>query len=180
MKKLKTFFKKDPTNLGRVINEIDPDNIWVLEEWIPTRKFDGTSCAIIGWELYKRYDAKSGKAIPEWAIPCQEADPITGHHPHWIKVNENDKWHNEWFSNLENKVDWTYELCWPKVQGNPEKLQKHELIKHWSYILWIFDLSFDWLKTYLSLNDIEWIVFHHKDNDGRMCKIRKSDFWIKR
>jgi hypothetical protein len=32
MKKLKTFFKKDPTNLGRVINEIDPDNTWVLEE----------------------------------------------------------------------------------------------------------------------------------------------------
>ena len=62
---MKTFFKKDPTNLGRVINEVDPDNIWVLEEWIPIRKFDGTSCAIIGWELYKRYDAKSGRNVPE-------------------------------------------------------------------------------------------------------------------
>ena len=44
------------------------------------------------------------------------------------------------------------------------------------------DYSFDGLRNYLSNPelDIEGIVFHHKSNDGRMCKIRKCDFGIKR
>jgi len=91
MKKLSTLFKKDPSNLGRVINEIDPENEWVFKYGIPTRKFDGTSCAIINGELYKRFDLKKGRNLPPNAIPCQEADKITGHHPHWIKCNRDDK-----------------------------------------------------------------------------------------
>jgi hypothetical protein len=67
------------------------------------------------------------------------------------------------------------------IQGNPEKVQGHKLIKHGVQELEITDFSFDALKEYLSNpeNDIEGIVFHHK-TDGRMCKIRKSDFGIKR
>jgi hypothetical protein len=39
-------------------------------------------------------------------------------------------------------------------------------------------MDFENLKTYLEVVDIEGIVFHHPD--GRMCKLRKSDFGIKR
>jgi hypothetical protein len=39
--------------------------------------------------FYKRYDAKKGKKPPEGAIPCCEPDPVTGHHPHWVKVDFN-------------------------------------------------------------------------------------------
>ncbi len=183
MKKLTTVFEKDPNDLGKVINEINPKNQWVFDgEGIPTRKFDGTSCAIINGELYKRYDAKKGKQVPKGAIPCQEADEITGHHPHWIKCNEKDsscKYHFEAFYLLEDKEDGTYELCGEKIQGNPEKIKGHKLIKHGSEILEFMDFSFEGLKNYLTTSDIEGIVFHHK-TDGRMCKIRKSDFGIKR
>lgn len=181
MKKISTLFKKNPENLGRVINEINPENEWVFNgEGIATRKFDGTAAAIINGELYKRYDVKKGKQVPEGAIPCQEPDEITGHWPHWVKCSDNkeDKYFFEGFANSVGAPDGTYELVGPKVQGNPEGLDKHYLIQHGCNIIKILDLSFDGLREYLSKHDIEGIVFHHPD--GRMCKIRKSDFGIKR
>ena len=185
MNKISTLYKKDPNDLSRVINELNPENKWVIDgEGIPTRKFDGTATAIIGGELYKRYDVKRGKQVPANAIPCQEPDEITGHWPHWIKCERNnpaDKWHFVGFDALENKEEGTYELCGEKIQGNPEHLTGHILVKHGIEALPVADFSFEGLKNYLSNNelDIEGIVFHHK-NDGRMCKIRKCDFGIKR
>lgn len=195
MKKISTLYKKDPNDLSRVINEINPENEWVFKYGIPTRKFDGTACAIIDGVLYKRYDVKKGKQVPEGAIPCQNPDKITGHWPHWVKCDSEkpeDKWHFEGLRNLmQTEVkyqfyspkifDATYELCGPKIGINAEKYDFHILIKHGIEILKIADFSFEGLKKYLSdpLNDIEGIVFHH-NTDGRMCKIRKCDFGIKR
>ena len=185
MKKISTLFRKDPNDLGKVINEINPVNQWVFDGYaIPTRKYDGTATAIINGELYKRYDVKHGRKIPEGAIPCQEADLITGHHPHWLKCDRKDnsnKYHFEAFDKLENKEDGTYELIGEKVQGNPENIQGHILVRHGKTILELKSLDFEYLKEYLSnpINDIEGIVFNHK-TDKRMCKLRKSDFNIKR
>ncbi len=183
MKKISTLFKKDPNDLGKVINEINPENQWVFDgDAIATRKFDGTATAIINGELYKRYDVKKGRQVPDGAIPCQEADAITGHHPHWIKCDLNnpaDKWHFIAFDALENKEDGTYELCGEKIQGNPEKIQGHELIRHGCEVLLVSDYSFEGLKKYLMDSDIEGIVFHHAKSD-KMCKLRKSDFGIRR
>jgi hypothetical protein len=182
MKKISTLFKKDPKDLGRVINEVNPENQWVFDgEGIATRKFDGTACAIIDGELYKRYGVKKGRQVPLGAIPCQDADEITGHHPHWVKCNRNnpeDKWHFEGFDALEAKEDSTYELCGPKLQGNPEQFPSHQLVKHGCQVLELPFMGFNNLKDFLSVNNIEGIVFHHPD--GRMCKLRKSDFGIKR
>lgn len=185
MKKISTLFKKDPNDLGKVINEINPENNWVINgEGIPTRKFDGTATAIIDGEIYKRYDVKKGRQVPEGAIPCQEADTITGHHPHWLKCDRDkkeDRYFFEGFDALENKEDGTYELCGVKVQGNPERVEGHILIKHGSEVLELPSLDFEDLKAFLSdkTNDIEGIVFHHR-TDGRMCKLRKSDFGVSR
>jgi hypothetical protein len=185
MKKISTLFKKDPNNLGRVINEINEENKWVINgEGIATRKFDGTSSAIIEGEIYKRYDAKKGKKAPLGAIPCQEADMITGHHPHWVKCDRNkseDKYFFEAFDKLKDKKDGTYELCGIKIKNNPEKIDGHQLIRHGEEVLELSSFNFDYLKNYLSdsSNEIEGIVFHHKF-DERMCKLRKSDFGIER
>lgn len=183
MKKISTLFIKDPNDLGKVINEINPENEWVVsEEGVKaTRKFDGTSCAIINGELYKRYDVKKGKSVPENAIPCQEPDEITGHWPHWIKCDRNDnsnKYHFEAFDNRTEWKDGTYELCGPKIQGNPEGLSSHYLVLHGKHEITLGSLEFNFIKEFLTHSNIEGIVFHH--TDGRMCKIRKSDFGIKR
>ncbi|WP_196886279.1 hypothetical protein [Aureivirga sp. CE67] len=189
MKKITTLFKKNPEDLGRVINELNPENTWVLENGIATRKFDGTSCAIFQGELFKRYDArinkKTGnykKPIPENAIPCQEADFKSGHHPHWIACDRNnkaDQYHFQAFDLLENKIDGTYELCGEKVQSNPENIIGHQLIKHGSEVLEIHDLSYEGIQEFLSQNDIEGIVFINPETED-MCKIRQSDFGLKR
>lgn len=182
MKKISTLYKKDLTDLSRVTRELDEENAWVFESGIPTRKYDGTSCAIIEGQLYKRYDLKVGRQLPDGAIPCQEADLKTGHHPHWIPVTSNDKYHLEAFEMLEPKSDGTYELCGPKINGNKEKLTEHILIPHGLDVLDITDFSFDSLRMYLSdsSNDIEGIVFHDSNGSGRMCKIRKVDFGFER
>jgi hypothetical protein len=185
MKKISTLFKKDPKDLGKVINEVNPENQWVFDgESIPTRKYDGTACAIIDGLLYKRYDVKKGRQVPDNAIPCQEADEITGHWPHWVECDRNnsaDIWHFKAFDYAPKLDDGTYELCGPKIQGNPEKLTEHYLVKHGAKELigLVYPMTFDNLKQYLEVVDIEGIVFHHKSDD-RMCKLRKSDFGIKR
>ena len=191
MKKISTLYKKDPSDLGRIINEINPENQWVFEgEAIATRKFDGTSTAIINGELYKRYDVKKGRQIPEGAIPCQEADTITGHHPHWLICDVNKQEDKYFFEGLRQTLknmslsilpDGTYELVGEKVQNNPERITGHLLVRHGIETIDLLSLDFEYLKEYLSNpdNDIEGIVFHHK-SDNRMCKLRKSDFGIKR
>ena len=184
MIKIKTLFKKDPSNLGRVINEINPINSWVYECGVPTRKFDGTPALIKDGKIYKRLDLKEGRDLPLGAIPCEPArDENTGHWPHWVECDKNnpaDKFFWEAFTGTEQNG--TYELCGPKINGNKEHLTKNMLIPHGKEILDIKDFSFEAIKEYLSNSalDIEGIVFHANDGSGRMAKIRKTDFGIKR
>lgn len=189
MKKMSTLYIKDPNDLSRIIEEeFDKDNLWVFDKGVKaTRKFNGTSCAIIEGELYKRFDAKKGGKIPDGAIPCCEANLITGHHPHWVKCsrsNPSDKYHWEAYDSQENLEDGTYELIGKKVQKNAEgvlgchKLVKHGLVEYTEWDKESILESVDNLKSFFRLENIEGIVFHHPD--GRMCKIRKKDFGMKR
>jgi Family of unknown function (DUF5565) len=141
-------------------------------------KRDGTACLWQGGKLYKRYDVKRGKVVPPGAIPCDpEADPVTGHWPHWVLVGEEpeSRWHREARNESGVLTDGTYELCGPKLQGNPEKFHSHFFVKHDSeQLVLTFVLAFDTLREYLGDNRYEGIVFHHAD--GRMVKIRRDDF----
>lgn len=73
--------------------------------------------------------------------------------------------------------DGIYELCGPKVQGNAEKFERHVLIPHGREVL-DAPRTYDELKAWLADKDIEGIVWHHPD--GRMVKIKKRDFGLKR
>jgi hypothetical protein len=194
MKKMSTLFEIVYTETGKkgeVLNKIRTENKWVYDKGVvATRKYDGSACAIINGKLYKRLDCKieieSGeykKPIPFGAIPCQEPDIITGHHPHWILCsNDNpaDKYFIEAFNLLHEKNNGTYELCGKKVNGNKEQLENHILIPHGKDIIILEDFEFETIKEFLAKkeNDIEGIVFWHPD--GMKCKIRKSDFGFSR
>lgn len=195
MKKIRTLFKKDPNDLGRVIDELNDNLEWIKSgEFIATRKYDGSSCMVKDGLLYKRYDAKKNrktgkwKSIPKGAIPCQDPDEITGHHPHWILVDMDapeNKYHYEGWCNLIKKCippkDGTYELIGEKLQGNPEKIKGHELVEHVCFdsIITVPEITFKNIKNLLENNDIEGLVFHELDAQDA-CKIRKTDFGIKR
>ena len=105
MKKIPTLFERQFENhkITGILPKPAEGLEWVLDkdrmlkgEIVPTVKYDGSCCALIDGLLYVRYDAKRGKKPPEGAIPCCEPDPVTGHHPHWVKANGNPAY--KWFA----------------------------------------------------------------------------------
>lgn len=186
MKKIPTLFKREfeGHNIVRVLPELSDESLrWVLEgEGTATVKIDGSCCAIIDGVFYKRYDAKNGKPIPNGAIKCQEeADPVTGHLPCWVKVNENNP-DDKWFIEAEKNVNYvstqlaefrTYEAVGKHFNGNPYNLDYDTLIPHGTRVIEV-ERTFEGIKKYLEENYIEGIVFW-KDGEPQ-CKIKRSDF----
>jgi hypothetical protein len=180
MKKIISLFKRNYDGDHLVRNEVIPGAEWVVNgEGIATRKWDGTCCMVRDGKLYKRYDVKKGRTVPANFEPAQEADPVTGHWPGWVPVGDGpeDKYFREAFA-LADHADGTYELCGPKVNGNPEGFSGHILVHHSISKLYDCPRDFDGLREYLSKTNIEGIVWHHPD--GRMVKIKAKDFGLKR
>lgn len=184
MEKIISLFQRNYEGDRQVRNEVVPGAEWVINgEGVATRKWDGTCCMIKDGEFFKRYDAKHGKTPPEGFIPAQEPDPVTGHWPGWLKVSDTskeDKWFREGFANTDIRLltNGTFELVGPKVNSNREGLAKHTLIPHGEAIYEDAPRTFDLLRSWLAVHDIEGIVWHHPD--GRMVKIKKKDFGLKR
>lgn len=182
MKKMPTLFKRifHDDNTKEALNEVTPGCEWVLNgEGYATEKYDGTCCLIKDGKIYRRYDYKPGKTLPKNAIPCQEkADPITGHFPHWLLCEENNKRDDKWYLNaFKTKNNWengTYELVGPHFASNPYKLESDALWKHGSTIIKDAPRTYAGLKEYLKIHYIEGIVFYR--GNGEMCKIKRSDF----
>lgn len=189
MVKIISLFKRDYEGTRLVYDELVPGAEWVANgEGRPTRKWDGTACMIRdGGLLYKRYDAKHGKTPPEGFVPAiPEPDPNTGHWPGWLAVGDGpeDKWFREaWAAGCDYyeapfMPGQTYELCGPKVQGDPEGFGHHVLIPHGMENLDGCPREFSAFKAYFERVNIEGIVWHH--SDGRMVKIKTKDFGIRR
>lgn len=183
MKKIPTLFIRDPENMGRVLPEINSACQWVIDgEGRAFRKLDGTSCLVVNEELYKRRIVKKGKTPPK-DFELRTVDENTGKQFGWIPCDLEDpanKYHKEaWESN--EFQDGTYELVGPRIQGGAEiYYKKHELVNHKSTRLLISGIprTFEELETTLRNCINEGIVWHH--TDGRMAKIKCSDFGYKR
>lgn len=180
MQKIISLFQRDHEGTHLVYDEITPGAEWIVAgEGRATRKWDGTACLVKDGKLHKRYDCKPGRTPPEGFEPCQpEPDEQSGHWPGWVPVTDdpNDKWHREAFCPAYQ--DGTYELCGPKVQGNPERIGRHILIQHGGEILFGVPRDFGGLQTWFEEHDVEGIVWHHPD--GRMVKIKGKDFGVRR
>lgn len=188
MKKMSTLFFIDYQAKGlpgAIRNEVRPENAWVYSgvPFEASRKWDGAACAVIGGELYKRYDAKHGKNPPIGAIPCCEPDSITGHWPHWLKVTNDDKSNKyllETWNSLQHPLaDGTYEFCGEKIKANPEKILGHVFMAHGKDLVTLPAYDFASIKSFLSKTNIEGLVLKNL-NTGEMCKIRKTDFGFNR
>ena len=178
MKKIKSVFQRDYEGNRHIRNEVVPGSEWVLAgAGKPTRKWDGTCCLIEGGKLFRRYDVKKGRTVPNNFIPAQDKDVTTGHWPGWIQVGEgsDDKYFREAF---DGQSDGTYELCGPKVQSNPEHFEQHVLVPHGREELGECVRTFEGIKAFLEDKDIEGIVWHHAD--GRMAKIKLKDYGLTR
>lgn len=185
MKKIPVIFEMEYENhKGRAINKIRSGFESVLENGTATLKYDGSACAIFNNELYKRYDAKNGKPIPDGAVKCQEEpDSITGHMPCWVRCDRNnpeDKWFFAAYDNtnhLEIENNKTYEAIGKHFNGNKYNMAKDILIHHGKRIIDDLPRTYEGIKEYLGSHDIEGIVFWY--NDEPVAKIRRKDFGFK-
>lgn len=186
MKKIPTLFRRDFSQSGHpIIPEYNDGVEWVLNgEGMATRKYDGMCCMVRANKLYKRYEYKDDK-IPPADFEEADYDKETSKHVGWVQVGwgSEDKWFREAIVGGDpgkvDLADGTYELLGPKVQGNPEGLETYTLQSHDDAEVLIIDLKdFDSLKLTLDALNIEGIVWHHPD--GRMVKIKKKDFGLKR
>lgn len=206
MKKIISLFQRNYDGDRLVRDELVPGAEWVANgEGVATQKFDGTCCMVRDGKLYKRYDAKAGKTPPEGFEPAQDPDPVTGHWPGWLLVGSgpDDKWHQSVgfirladgaypakFSGTDHLCyfltswhvvpDGTYELCGPRIQGNPEGFDDYVLVAHGCVELPECPRDFDGIKAYLESHEMEGIVWWRNDlRDCDKVKIKAKDFGIK-
>jgi hypothetical protein len=187
MQKIPTLFVRDPeTSFRTLTREVHPACGWVVAgEGVPTRKFDGT-CVMLDDEgrWWARREVKAGKNPPA-SFVLVDQDPDTGKTIGWEPVEQSAfaKWHAQALAVPPEPTDvfgdplkpGTYELCGPKVNGNPEGFGFHVLVGHGSFV--IADPpepAYDALAEWLAASEYEGIVWWHPD--GRMAKIKRRDF----
>lgn len=192
MKKIPTVFVRDPENMSRVLPEPHPDCLWVLAgEGVATRKWDGTCVRLDdGGNWWARREVKPGRREPDGFLPV-ETDENTGKTVGWEPIYQSafvKFWDEAWQRQRDSGATietGTFELCGPKINGNPEGFEHHRLVRHgWTklshrQLLNEMPRDFATLKAFLTdlpetFTNLEGIVYHHPD--GRMAKIKARDF----
>ena len=175
MNKIPTLFLRDPEHRAHLTRDINPAAAWVLDgDAVPTRKFDGT-CVMLddtgSW--WARREVKPGKATPPGYQEI-EHDPATGKTMGWEPLRQSA--FAKVFATVADipSAPGTYELLGPKINGNPEGLHAHHLVRHGASALQGVPLDYDGLASWLAGRDYEGIVWHHPD--GRMAKLKWRDF----
>ncbi len=196
MNKIPTLFLRDPaTGLRTVTRQLHPACGWVAAgEGAATRKFDGT-CVMLDDQgrWWARREVNPGKKPPP-NFTSLELDEETGRIVGWEPITQSAfaRWHAEARTPDGPTADHrpsdaygdpfkpgTYELCGPKINGDPEGFAMHVLVPHGGHV--IADppqRTYDALAAWLANVGIEGIVWHHPD--GRMAKLKRRDFGFPR
>lgn len=187
MQKIPTLFVRDPDDMSRVTDEVREDCGWVLlGEGVATRKYDGWCCKVDpDGSFWKRAEVKRGR-LPQPEFVEVERDEVTGKRVGWVPVGEGpeDRWFREAYERSRHGIQpplpqprplpGTYELCGPKVQGNPEGFSAHLLISHaGAQELPDCPVDVDGIKKFVASLPHEGVVWHHPD--GRMAKLKARD-----
>lgn len=186
MKKIPTVLRRNPDDRAHVIwFEMTPGLEWIVDA-VPTRKYDGT-CVMLDDEgrWWARREVKIGAHFPENYV-VEDFDPVTGKHQGWEPITQSSfyKYFVEAQLDAEPFKPGTHELIGPKINGNPEKVDRHYLIPHADAT----PVAYSWLsnpgvnplvfhvETVMELARVrgwEGIVWHHPD--GRMAKLKVKD-----
>lgn len=176
MKKIPTLFLRDEQDRRYVTRDRNPDALWVGGgPAVATRKYDGT-CLLLdddgGW--WARREVKPGKAAPDNFRPV-ETDETTGKTMGWEPIEQSAFAKHVPDMRTEMMSAGTYELIGPKVNGNPEQVDRHQVVFHAAaQDLGDVPTDYDGLRDFLADFKGEGIVWHHPD--GRMAKLKVRDF----
>lgn len=183
MNKIPTLYQRDPDDRRRVLPEVTPGCEWVLRgEGVPTRKYDGTCVMFDGARWWARREVRPGKTAPA-DFRALSTDEITGKTVGWEPIEQSPfiKFFVEAQAQATGDMwaEGTYELCGPKINGNPEGYADHMLIRHADAARLPLTpretSTFEGIVDYLrgAPADFEGIVWHHPD--GRMAKLKVRD-----
>jgi hypothetical protein len=183
MRKIPTLFVRDWDGDRRyVLPEVTPGCEWVINgEGMPTRKYDGACFMFDGERWWARREVKEGKTEPPGFV-LLGTDPETGKMMGWEPTGQSSfaKVHAAVLARFDPSLTtWragTYELCGPKVNGNPEGFTTDTLVIHEDALPLDAPRGFDGLAVWLHAHPYEGIVWHHPD--GRMAKIKRRDFRV--
>ena len=176
MKKIPTLFVRDEQDRRFVTREVSPGCEWVINgEGRATRKFDGTCVRFDGERWWARREVKPGKTPPP-GFQAEQTDDTTGKTVGWEPAEQSAyaKYLAEAVERERRTAPGTYELCGPKVNGNPEGFPHHVLITHGAEEITALPRDYDGLREWLADCEFEGAVWHHPD--GRMVKIKRRDF----
>lgn len=171
-----------------VTTQINPKAAWIFNEpSTATYKKDGTSITVAeDGKIYARRMVRKGKTAPEGFIPA-ETDPITGHTFGLEPVNQSSFYKFFLQASAGKQLPpGTYELCGPKINGNPESLTQPTLYPHGEEeATEIPDMrtvkpedAHNILKeifSHFKTQGIEGVVW--KGSDNKRAKLRVKDFF---
>jgi hypothetical protein len=172
--KIPTFFLRDEKDRKHVTFFVTPGCEWVLAgEGTATRKYDGTCMMNDGSSWYSRRQMKDLPDPPTDDFWPVEHDEVTGKWVGWepVGLSSFKKFWQEAVK-LDMKPG-TYELCGPKVNGNPEGFEHHVLIAHDDAEVLHSEAVDDLINT-CAAHHWEGVVWKHPD--GRMAKLKVKDF----
>lgn len=187
MEKIPTLFVRDENDRKHVTDEVTPGCEWVLAgEGVATRKYDGTCVMFDGEAWWARREVKKDQVRPT-GFKMVSFDPVTLKTMGWVPIEDSSfyKFFREavvrWMTDpMDNRVG-TYELIGPKINGNPEKVNEHILIKHeLAERMGNGPETAEEIKSFLIYLGQRWgyegLVWHHPD--GRMVKLKVRDLPI--
>jgi hypothetical protein len=170
VEKIPTMYERDEARRGRPVTPaLKAECRWVEQgEGVATRKLDGMNVKVAAGVLHKRQKPAEGRYDEASYIPARRDDPA-------------DRYLFEAFDSAAGWEDGVYEALGPKIQGNPDRYERHTLVRVVPFEPWLVlegaPRTFEGLREFLAAHDIEGIVFHHAD--GRKAKIKKRDFGLK-
>ncbi len=191
MQKIPTLFVRNPNDRAHVLRDVNPECEWVMDGFgLATRKYDGT-CVMLDEDgtWWARREVKPRKELPP-GYKVVAHDEITGKLFGWEPIAQSSfaKYHAEAIADAEDAEypegchpgPWpigTYELIGPKINGNPERCETHELVAHAQAERVPANLdcrSYDEIREFLAQRSWEGLVYHGPN--GLMAKIKMKDF----
>lgn len=186
MRKIQTVFVRDPEDRRRLLAQTAPGCEWVLAgEGRATRKRDGTCVRWDGERWWARREVKAGRPVPS-GFEVVEADPLTSKVVGFEPAEHSGFW--RWLEEAAAELDGarraaeTFELCGPKVNGNPEGLDRHRLFAHGAedapaVVRGQEALTFEGLRAALlgpDFDGVEGVVWY--GDGGQRAKLKRRDF----
>lgn len=192
MKKIPSVFMRKHKSSEADVNRINPECQWVFDRSVPiivTVKRDGTAMLRKDGQWYQRRVVKidvgtdmsmlqlPDRFQPAQTMPTYDQENYRYEFPGWVPLAEQFRDYMLEAGVERIDEDGTYELCGPKINGNPERLEKHQLFKHGYEEIGISPLLERSAASFIEivkLTRAEGIVIYSADDC--MAKIRRREF----